>query len=389
VDEGPVAACGTSVTAEHLAQLRQATPGGLADLIVALDPDPAGQKAAVRVWSMLDPAEAAGARTVSLPDGVDPAQLVQDGLVDELRRAVDEPRPLTHAVIDTIVNDARLDHIEGRVAAVRQVAATVAQLPTAAVAEATTYLTGRMGDRLDARTVADEIVGGAAQLVVSHVPAGWKVTVGDDLKLAVTAPADSAGSNGQFEYRGRDMAGRWSPREMSSVDVELRVVYPVSPNWFTWAGTPITLDPAAANNDSLKSVGATDLAIQVPAVQLPGTAATNPDGTFTFAPAAGFTGDVELSFRSGDARGTTVGGVLHVLGPIAQDWKVTFPAGGEGQVFDLLDETLWGNHTDLTSYLDRWVATPTGAAAPRSRYAVGTIGPPVEYRQTISGLNSS
>ena len=285
---------------------------------------------------------------------------------------------------------ARLDHVEGRVAAVRQVATTVAQLPTAAVAEATTYLTGRMGDRLDALTVADEIVGahldahtpqleptpasapalgfpdtkrnplvvgagietvvdvlvndeivgGAAQLVVSHVPAGWKVTVGDDLKLAVTAPADSAVSNGQFEYRGRDMAGRWSPREMSSVDVELRVVYPVSPNWFTWAGTPITLDPAAANNDSLKSVGATDLAIQVPTVQLPGTAATNPDGTFTFAPAAGFTGFVELSFRSGDARGTTVGGVLHVLGPIAQDWEVTFPAGGEGQVSDLLDGTL-------------------------------------------------
>lgn len=155
----PVAACGTAVTAEHLAQLRHATPGGLADLIVALDPDSAGQKAAVRVWSMLDPAEAAAVHAVTLPDGVDPAQLVQDGRADELRRALDEPQPLTHTVIDTILNDAHLDHVEGRVAAVRQVAAAVAPLPTAAAASASTYLTGRMGDRLDPLTVADEIIG--------------------------------------------------------------------------------------------------------------------------------------------------------------------------------------------------------------------------------------
>ena len=158
-DVVPLAPCGTAVTGEQLDLLRRATGRDLTDLVVAFDPDGPGRAAAARVWSMLDPAEAAAAHTLTLPEATDPAQLVQDHRGAELRAALEHPAPLTYAAVDASLDAANLDHVEGRVAAVRHVAALIAPLPAGAVAQATARLTARIGDRLDPLTVADEMIG--------------------------------------------------------------------------------------------------------------------------------------------------------------------------------------------------------------------------------------
>lgn len=154
----PLAPCGTAVTQAQLDLLRDLVPGGLESLLVALDGDSAGRKAAARVWNMLTPEEATSVEAAVVPGDADPADLIKAGRVDELRTVLEQPIPLTHVVVDGMLDAAPMEFVEQRVATVRAIAQTLATLPTANVAGASAYVAQRLGDALDPGTVVDAFI---------------------------------------------------------------------------------------------------------------------------------------------------------------------------------------------------------------------------------------
>jgi DNA primase catalytic core len=112
-----VAALGTSLTEQQVAQLHSTGK----PVVSATDADLAGRVAAERDYWLLAPYNI-DAGHAALPEGSDPADLVESGRSDLLVAAIDNARPLAEALIDE-----RLDHIsdpvEAALAAVRVLAA--------------------------------------------------------------------------------------------------------------------------------------------------------------------------------------------------------------------------------------------------------------------------
>lgn len=145
LDVVPVATCGTSVTVGQLDLLRSIVPGGLARLVVGLDSDTAGRKAAARVWGLLEPEEAATAGALLMPDGVkDPGVMVEAGRGEELADRIADPQNLTSVVVDHALDAADTEWVETRVAAARSIAAAVAPLPAPAIASVVAQVAHRL-----------------------------------------------------------------------------------------------------------------------------------------------------------------------------------------------------------------------------------------------------
>jgi DNA primase catalytic core len=109
----PVAPCGTAVTPEQVDLLRAASPDGLR-LVVAMDADPAGRKSVLRLWDLLTPAEAARTTVAVLPEGTDPASLVEDGQADLLASALADAQPLWRTTADIGLEGKDLSSVEAR-----------------------------------------------------------------------------------------------------------------------------------------------------------------------------------------------------------------------------------------------------------------------------------
>ncbi|WP_154793214.1 MobF family relaxase [Occultella kanbiaonis] len=124
----PLASCGTALTREHLQQVRAMCQGTMAP-IFAFDADPAGQQATARAWSLLTDDEAALARNAILPAGADPASLLQDGHIDNLRYGLLAAQPTTEDLLDRLVQASPHEFAEQRLAVVRAAGAIVARLP--------------------------------------------------------------------------------------------------------------------------------------------------------------------------------------------------------------------------------------------------------------------
>lgn len=88
-----LAACGTGLTAEHVARVRAITG---ADLWFCFDADPAGQRAMLRAWNITASQGCGDQRVVQLPFGEDPASVDPDVLAGQIRRAV----PMSVAVAE-------------------------------------------------------------------------------------------------------------------------------------------------------------------------------------------------------------------------------------------------------------------------------------------------
>ncbi|WP_240930641.1 AAA family ATPase [Isoptericola sp. BMS4] len=122
----PLAACGTAVTANHLAAIAHEA-GSLDALIVAFDADAAGQAAAARLWSLLGPREAGPVRQATWSGAKDPGELVQLGKTEALAQSLAHPRPLALALVEHLAASAIApETIEGRVFLLRAVAAEAA-----------------------------------------------------------------------------------------------------------------------------------------------------------------------------------------------------------------------------------------------------------------------
>ncbi len=154
----PLAPCGTALTETQLAALRRTRGAPITDLILALDNDAAGRKAVLRAWSLLTPLEAERATVATLPEGSDPAQLVQDGLGSALTSALDNPRPLVDVLVDAVLTGANLEHLEGRVGALRTIAHAVAPLSVDAIARTGIHLHTLLEGRLHPDTITSVLI---------------------------------------------------------------------------------------------------------------------------------------------------------------------------------------------------------------------------------------
>jgi DNA primase len=126
-----LATCGSSITGDHLATLTTAVDLTTTGVVLATDPDPAGQIAAHRALLQfaargIDPLAAA------LSPGLDPAALLQrQGPAALTAALIDHAHPLADDVILRRLTrwKDRLHWAEGRTTAIRDTAGTIAALP--------------------------------------------------------------------------------------------------------------------------------------------------------------------------------------------------------------------------------------------------------------------
>ncbi|GAB3934210.1 hypothetical protein GCM10029976_042830 [Kribbella albertanoniae] len=149
-----ISTCGTAITRQHAAMIRQVSPAN--QIVVAFDADPGGRLGAVRGLDVL--MEAFGSvRVAELPPRHDPASLFRQsrsGLNERLASA----RLLAEFAID--VELAKwgpvLDHVSGQVNALRAVAPLVRQLPSGRVAQQIAGLAKRLD--LEPAVVSREVL---------------------------------------------------------------------------------------------------------------------------------------------------------------------------------------------------------------------------------------
>lgn len=124
-----VAACGTSFTVDHIKLLRRIirdeTDQAPAKVVFTFDGDAAGQKAALRVFDE-DQRWAAQSYVAVAPEGMDPCDLRKAKGEEAVRALVADATPMFEFAARTILARFDLTTPEGRVAASRAVAPTVA-----------------------------------------------------------------------------------------------------------------------------------------------------------------------------------------------------------------------------------------------------------------------
>ncbi|QYG92745.1 DNA primase [Iamia sp. SCSIO 61187] len=103
-----VATCGTSLTEDHVRQLRRFARR----LVLAFDPDAAGAAAAERVYAW-EQAHELEVVVADLPPGLDPGDLARSD-PDRLRAAVENPTPFLGFRVERALAGGRLDTPEGR-----------------------------------------------------------------------------------------------------------------------------------------------------------------------------------------------------------------------------------------------------------------------------------
>jgi len=155
-----VATCGTALGEDHFDLLRR-----FADRIVlAFDADKAGAGAAVRGDELNLPFELGlDLRVAVMPDGLDPAELVQQERVGDLQRAVDESSPMLQFRIERELERYDLSEPEARARAIRGVAPLIArQNDDIARREYARYVARQTGTDLDPILAAVEGVARSA-----------------------------------------------------------------------------------------------------------------------------------------------------------------------------------------------------------------------------------
>ena len=121
-----VATCGTALGEGHFDLLRRFAPR----IVLAFDADAAGARAAIR-GDELEITSDLGLdlRVAPMPEGRDPADLVQDGRAHLLREAVDRSTPITEFRIEQVLARHNLGDREARTRAMREAATLIARHP--------------------------------------------------------------------------------------------------------------------------------------------------------------------------------------------------------------------------------------------------------------------
>ena len=119
-----VATCGTALGEEHFDLLRRFSER----IVLAFDADQAGAGAAIRGDELRLPSQLGlDLRVAVMPEGGDPADLVQSGDVDLLRKAVDESEPIMQFRVSRVLESHDLSEPEARARAIREVVPLIAR----------------------------------------------------------------------------------------------------------------------------------------------------------------------------------------------------------------------------------------------------------------------
>ncbi|NNC43292.1 MAG: toprim domain-containing protein [Acidimicrobiia bacterium] len=150
-----VATCGTAFGERHLELLRRFTER----VVLAFDADEAGTGAALRGFELDNPVNL-DLRMALMPGGGDPADLVQEGRIDEVQLAIDKSIPLIQFRLDRELADHNLAEPEARGRAIRRSAEIIARHPDQVVRhEYAVLVSRRTGVDLSVVTDAVRAVG--------------------------------------------------------------------------------------------------------------------------------------------------------------------------------------------------------------------------------------
>ncbi len=138
--EHVVALMGTAMTSEQLGELSRLAPL----LVLALDPDGAGEAAMEKAYALAQGSRLE-LRVAELPEGRDPAQLVQDGRAEELVAALASPMHFARFRVERILRTSDLSSAELRDEALAKIAPVISGLGEGALRE---ELVVRTADRL-------------------------------------------------------------------------------------------------------------------------------------------------------------------------------------------------------------------------------------------------
>lgn len=124
-----LAPCGTALTRRQAAVLARRVDLARVGVLVALDGDAAGRLATVKAYQVLLTVTDRLSEAI-LPNGCDPAQILQDDGAPALARALQRTRPLAEVVIDMHIEHwaEQLDHPESRYHTMRSAAGLIARL---------------------------------------------------------------------------------------------------------------------------------------------------------------------------------------------------------------------------------------------------------------------
>ncbi|WP_297440331.1 DNA primase [Sulfurimonas sp.] len=138
--DNAVATLGTALTHEHLPLLRKGSPR----VVMAYDGDKAGRAAALKASKILS-ASGFNGGVVVFGGGLDPADMVKDGRVEELSRMFREAKPFIEFVLDEILVLYNLKDPKAKEACMQEGIAYLKTLSPILQEEYKTYLASRLG----------------------------------------------------------------------------------------------------------------------------------------------------------------------------------------------------------------------------------------------------
>jgi DNA primase catalytic core len=140
-----VAPLGTAFTGAQAEQLMLCDPVVRPSVIVGMDSDTAGRRSAESIfWRLSDRADV---RSLLLPDGGDPADVLREGGPVALASALDSSTGLAGVLVDARIDDlaCQLGTVEGQVAATRRSAEVIAATPVPQWPALLTHVVARTG----------------------------------------------------------------------------------------------------------------------------------------------------------------------------------------------------------------------------------------------------
>jgi len=138
--DNAVATLGTALTQEHLPLLRKGEPR----IIMAYDGDKAGRNAALKASRLLSAGGFDGG-VVIFPQGMDPADMVKNSLIEELSKMFRNPKPFIEFVIDEILSLHNLSVPKEKESAMQEGVAYIKTLSPILQEEYKNYFASRLG----------------------------------------------------------------------------------------------------------------------------------------------------------------------------------------------------------------------------------------------------
>lgn len=229
-----VATCGTALGDSHFDLLRRFTER----VVLAFDSDEAGDKAALRSDELESPFRLdLDVRVAVMPDGLDPADLFQEGRSDELVKAVEVARPLLEHRIETEVTRHDLGGPEGRARALHAAVAQVRRVgDPIARREYSRFVARLIGVEL---STVEEAVGGGARAKDEVAPEPGTPMDRAESELLRVVLSNPPG----MDVTESDFKDERLRRAFSSIAPQLATLAP---------GTPV--DPGLVSDRSLQAI---------------------------------------------------------------------------------------------------------------------------------------